>query len=115
MAWPQSLVPIQQAGDRPPVAFGAQPWQPQEEETRSPHPPLPVRPSDLEGPGMLAVWPPGFLWNWLCASWQSERKAGLLQHAAVGHKLGLSGPHPREQDCALARSGLCRWPLGGWS
>lgn len=115
MAWPQSLVPIQQPGDRLPGAFRAQPWQPQEEETRGPHPPLPVRRSDLDGPGMLAVWPPGFLRNWLCASWQPERKASLLQHAAMGHKLGLSGPHPREQGCALAWSGLCRWPLDGWS
>lgn len=61
---------------------------------------------------MLAQpWPPGFLQNWLGASWQ-------LRHSPMGRKSGLSGPYPRSR--VVHRRGPCSgmvWPLQvvwGW-
>lgn len=72
---------------------------------QGPHPLPPVRPSDLGGPGMLAGPRPWvFCRTGSVLPGSQKGKPGMFQHASMGHKLGLSGPHPREQ-------GHC-WPDG---
>lgn len=85
---------------RPPGACGAGARAAARGETRSPHPLPAVRRSDSGGPGLLASRPPGSA-ELARASGRRRGRLDSPQHTVTDHKLGLCGPHPGEQGCAL--------------